>query len=292
MDRRFVARAWRSLRGSRGWIARMCLLALVSFVPVFGGIVVLGYLYGWAREAAWGLEKSLPRRVFGNEDGLLYRRGWFAFVISVVETSVSGLAAFALFSVLVSISGFAASFVALTPGMAFATIMAFLALAVVLAAAACVVQLFVWTGTMRMSLYDTLSSGFQLRRCASMLKHDAPGIARILLMWVVAGLAAGLIVGMLWCVVAFVCVLAMAVAADAGSMVSYGGLAVLGSVATLVFACSLAYLSVVASVTIEAVTCRALGYWTAQFDVARWGSQGDPMPFELMEGSAQHGPSR
>ena len=40
------------------------------------------------------------------------------------------------------------------------------------------------------------------------------------------------------------------------------------------------YVLVVVSVFLEALVARALGYWTMQFDVPRWRSQDDPMPFE------------
>ncbi len=66
------------------------MLGLVSLVPIFGWIVVAGYLYGWARDIAWGVHAPLPAHVFGNEDGRLYSRGFFVLVISFVCSLIPG----------------------------------------------------------------------------------------------------------------------------------------------------------------------------------------------------------
>ena len=45
---------------------------------------MLGYLYGWARDIAWDVHGPMPKHIFGNEDGKLYSRGFFAMVIGFV----------------------------------------------------------------------------------------------------------------------------------------------------------------------------------------------------------------
>ena len=61
--------AWHDIKNSPGWFGKLLVLGLVSLVPIFGWIVVAGYLYGWARDIAWGVHAPLPAHVFGNEGG-------------------------------------------------------------------------------------------------------------------------------------------------------------------------------------------------------------------------------
>ena len=68
--------AWQDIKNSPGWFGKLVLLSLLSLIPIFGWLVVLGYLYGWARDIAWNVHGPLPKRIFGNEDGKLYSRGW------------------------------------------------------------------------------------------------------------------------------------------------------------------------------------------------------------------------
>ena len=74
MEIRYFRTAWDDLRQSPGWFGKIVLLALLNLIPIFGQIVSLGYLYGWAREIAWNVHEPLPEHIFGNEDGKLYRR--------------------------------------------------------------------------------------------------------------------------------------------------------------------------------------------------------------------------
>ena len=39
--------AWQDIKNTPGWFGKLILLSLLSFVPIFGWLVVLGYLYGW-----------------------------------------------------------------------------------------------------------------------------------------------------------------------------------------------------------------------------------------------------
>ena len=104
MQQGYFSRSWEAFRSTEGWFAKICVLALVAFIPILGPIVVSGYLLGWARDAAWGMDNPLPRKVFGNEDGRLYRRGLFAWIISLVM----GLAVFVVVFVCMSLFGLAA----------------------------------------------------------------------------------------------------------------------------------------------------------------------------------------
>lgn len=301
MGQGYFSRAWRALLATKNWFGKICLLALVSLVPIFGTIVVFGYLYGWARDAAWGMDNPLPDRIFGNEDGRLYRRGFFALVISFVV----GLGAAAFFFIGAALIDVVASFaMMLFDGPVFAghgdsslmmfsafSLMWLLGVMFVSLALSLAVQFFVWAGTMRMSVYDTLGSGFQLSRIGAMLRKDPLGMLKIFLMQLLVSFALGIFVVLVWCMVVFVGLLiGMSVmgAGGAAGMSSYGFdvLAVVGTLAVALFAIGLVYLTCVGSIIIQALVCRSLGYWTAQFDVPHWGAQDQPLPFERASGDS------
>ncbi|MEG0620528.1 MAG: DUF4013 domain-containing protein [Raoultibacter sp.] len=84
MQAGYFKTAWEDIKNSPGWVGKVFLLALVMLIPIFGQIVLAGYLYGWARDKAWGVHSPLPAHVFGNVDGKLYSRGFFVFVLGLV----------------------------------------------------------------------------------------------------------------------------------------------------------------------------------------------------------------
>ena len=51
--------AWQDIKNSPGWFGKLVLLSLLSLIPIFGWLVVLGYLYGWARDIAWNVHFTL-----------------------------------------------------------------------------------------------------------------------------------------------------------------------------------------------------------------------------------------
>lgn len=290
MRQEYFSRAWRALHGSDAWFGRVCLLALVSLIPIFGQLVVSGYLLGWARDAAWGMDNPMPKRIFGNEDGSLYRRGFFALVIGLATS----LAVCVCMFVLASLFGLSAGvFSALFDGMrysmgffAFPAMFGSFGLFVAGVVATFAVQFFVWVALMRMSIYDTLSAGFQLGHIWHMIRRDIAGLLKIFFCGLLAALVVGAVMSVVWFVVVFlgmIAVMGVIGVADFSGLSTYGldGLAALGFFAALLFAVAVVFASIVCSVTIQALMYRSLGYWTAQFDVARWGSQDEPLPEPL-----------
>ncbi|MDO4442980.1 MAG: DUF4013 domain-containing protein [Slackia sp.] len=286
MKQGYFSRSWQALRASDAWFGKICLLALVSLIPLFGPLVVSGYLLGWARDAAWGMDNPLPKRIFGNEDGALYRRGFFALVVSLAFAAAVCVCVF----VCMGFFGLAAGALsALFGGRHLAGILMFPALfgsfgvfaAGIVAAFA--VQFFVWVSLMRMSIYDTLSSAFQIGHVWSMIRRDPAGLIKIFFCSFLATLVVGAAMSIVWFVVLFlgmIFALGMAGIADFSGLSAYGfdGIALLGLAAAAVFALAVFYLSIVCGVMIQALVYRSLGYWTARFDVASWGSQDDPLP--------------
>ena len=292
----YFAAAWRDIKSSPGWLGKLVLLSLIALIPVFGLIVVYGYAYGWARDIAWGARTPLPARIFGNEDGRLYSRGFFALVIGFVCALVPGFVS--AMGGMVSGAGLFGLGWTLHDGSAWlpfglASGLIGLLLSLVSVALTVLVAVFQWVGTMRMSIYGRLSAGFQIGRIWAMIRHDAGGLIRILGMAVVLFLATGAAIGLL--ALAFMLVIlfaaafaavgflaspfeAAALSATAGTAAAFGVWALLGIV------------SVVASVFVSLMVARAVGYWTRGFDVPAWRGQDDPMPFELAGGAYTGGP--
>ena len=230
MQQGYFSRSWEAFRSTEGWFAKICVLALVAFIPILGPIVVSGYLLGWARDAAWGMDNPLPRKVFGNEDGRLYRRGLFAWIISLVM----GLAVFVVVFVCMSLFGLAAGvFSTLFDGAYAAGFLAIPAtigsfgIGAVSLVVSFAAQFFIWIGCMRMSIYDTLSAGFQIGQIWSMIKRDPVGLLKIFLYELVASLLIGVVLAVIWTVLVFVGMIAAMVfvgAADLSGMAAFAGL--------------------------------------------------------------------
>lgn len=314
MQQGYYSRAWNDIKNSPGWFGKLCLLALLDFIPIFGPIVAYGYLGGWARDIAWGVKSPLPARIFGNEDGKLYRRGWFVFAALFIYAAI----AWALTSLLMGFAGAAAGGAAGAYGngrMAPASA-GFDALGFVMGVLAFVVAIaivfFALAGTARSVIYDRFSPAFQISTLWKMIKHDASGIVRILLMALVVGLIIGIAVS---CAIFVVIFLSIFIGIFTGgpafmNMMSgsyddlaygygygYGSsdaaflsflqsiLPVLGLGILLLAA--VCYLAVVGQMFITALVFRAMGYWTQGFEVAKWGGQDAPLPFEAEQAQAQ-----
>ena len=287
MRQHYFKTAWRDVVRSPRWFTRFLVLALVSLIPVFGWIVVSGYLLGWARDIAWGAHTPLPEHVFDNSDGMLYRRGLFSAVIVAVCALVpyliaavgrvvstgSATGARMLFQGMFSDGSFPVNVMFSTWGMvtALATL-----------AAAFFAVLFGLVGSMRMSIYGRLSAGFQLGRSWAMIRRDLGGLLRIVGMALLVGLAAGVVLLVLLGVISLV-VGALAVAGyRAIDFLEPAGVFIVLLAGMFVLFVSLVCIVVVKFIAMfcGALIARALGYWTCQFDVPQWRGQDDPMPFE------------
>ena len=295
MQIQYYKTAWGDIKNSKGWFGKLCLLALVGFIPIFGAIVQYGYLYGWAREAAWGVREPMPQRLFGNEDGKLYRRGWFVFVVvfvfslipSIVIGIGSGAQQYAFYS------NAANDFSSVGVMSPVGSLLYYIGLVLGL-----LMSILAWIGSMRVVIYDRLSPGFQFGKIWKMFRHDTGGIMRIfgmnLLVSFIVGLVISIIVMVLFSGTIITAVSAMASSgydmqslqymndaeATAFALQFMSSAGIVGLLSMLVggFAISLG------SVFAMTLVARALGYWAAQFDVPRWRGQDDPMPFELQNG--------
>ena len=271
MNKGYYQAAWNDIKNSPGWFGKICLLALIDLIPIFGIIVNRGYQLTWSREIAWDLNKPMPAKIFGNEDGKLYRRGWFALVISLVMAIVPAI----IYSIAIAVNGGSADNWNLPSAV----------LMVVYVLAAFAFGLAALVGEMRMTIYDSLSAGLGFKQIWKMMKHDSNGMLRILGM----ELLLLLIFTAIFSVIVFVAVFFAFMAIGATGLASFGAggarmgafemifasLAVMFPVIIAIF-----YFSVVAMVFVDMVVLRAMGYWTRNFQVDRWGDKNAPLPFE------------
>lgn len=291
MQTGYFSAAWQDLKNSPGWFGKILLLALVSLIPVFGWIVVAGYLYGWARDIAWGVHAPMPAHIFGNEDGKLYSRGFFILVIAVVCSLipwvidlVGSIATGGWYGVGHYRGG---GFTSLPFGMlsgVFSMIFFVLSLA-----ASVFATLFTWIGSMRTSIYGRLSAGFQFGKMWSMLRHDVGGMLRILGMTILLGIGVWIVTMILIFFVVFVSIVlgAFATGGNMNINASHPSGALVGMIfgiggVAFIFMVLAGFVAMAVSIMISAIVARAVGYWTRQFDVPAWRGQDDPMPFELM----------
>ena len=292
MQIRYYQTAWNDIKNSPGWFGKLCLLALLNFIPVFGQIVTYGYLYGWAREMAWGTHRPMPTSIFANDDGKFWRRGWFLCVIAFVfglipsiivtvgqslqGTSMGTLAS--LYSNTYTTTPIAAGGAAATAGIGSL-------IAIIGAILSLLVSLFVWIASMRTAIYDRLSAGFQFGKIWSMFRYDTKGIFKIFGMNLIVSLIISIIVGIVLGI-ALAIMIGIGIGLSSGSheAASVAAMSLIGIMSLVILV--IVYFIVVGAMFVETLVARALGYWTMQFEVPKWRGQDDPMPFELVYAAA------
>ena len=67
MEKGYFAAAWGDVTKSPGWASVVLRLGLLCLIPIFGVVVMYGYLFSWARDIAWNVHRPLPRKIFANE---------------------------------------------------------------------------------------------------------------------------------------------------------------------------------------------------------------------------------
>ncbi|MEG0477026.1 MAG: DUF4013 domain-containing protein [Raoultibacter sp.] len=293
MQAGYFKTAWEDIKNSPGWVGKIFLLALVMIIPIFGQIVLAGYLYGWARDKAWGVHSPLPAHIFGNVDGKLYSRGFFVCVLGLVCALVPFFVQI-LFDMFTGVSDSLYGWNSHQGAGPLLMISAFLGMlslifSVILSVAA---SFFLWVGSLRISVYDRLSAGFQFGKIWAMFRHDPNGLLRILGMNIILALVMGLLMSIaifILIFVAFFFAMSLGMTGAASTMGDLGPAAMgfVSIILLLVFGLLLigGYLFSAFMVFTEMLTARALGYWMLQFEVPAWRGQDDPMPFELRERS-------
>ncbi len=285
MNGKYYRTSMDDIKSSEGWFGKICLLGLLSFVPVFGQMTLYGYAYEWAHKAAWGVKDPLPKKIFGRPGSKMLRWGWFVLVIVFL---------FALIPSIISMIGSIMNSVG-SPDTVYtgygrrtvgsgnpALIAAGGLFSLVGSVLAIFTYVFAWVGCIRMTMYDRLGTGLQLGKVWKMAAHDFGGLMRILGM----SLIFGIIFGIIAFVVCMGIVMIAVIPAVAGGMyVASNSSAALGYILTSMLVAApfflvLIYFLCVAQSFLTILIARAVGYWARQFDVASWGTKDDPLPFE------------
>ncbi|MCL1797985.1 MAG: DUF4013 domain-containing protein [Eggerthellaceae bacterium] len=280
MQIEYFKTAFNDIKSTPYWIGKLCLLTLVSFIPIFGTIVVGGYLYGWARDVAWGINAPMPKQIFGNEDGKLYERGFYILLLSWVLSFIPLMIYYALI-VIPSLGLSAADPYAIDTGALAAVSIFSLLINLVYIAVTIFVSFFIWVGSMRISIYGQLSPGFQLKKIWAMIRKDPKGIFKILGMSILIGFIIGFIATIIVVIGIVLVAAAMGltlagIGADPGYVVGY-------FLGMIVFLLVFMFPIMVLAMWLQALVARALGYWTWQFNVPLWRGKDDPMPFEQQQ---------
>lgn len=142
-----VSAAWDDVKATKGWFGKVCLMALMYFVPVLNWVVD-GYALRWARQLSLGQVEGLPKKIFCDR----------AFVNGAMKFLVSLVAAIAV-SIVSSIIGLV-PFVGALAGIAFGIF----------------VDMFMNIAYVRMSLFDELGEGFNIKAAFNSMKKE-PGKA-------------------------------------------------------------------------------------------------------------------
>lgn len=246
------------------WFGILLLLGIVGCIPIFGAVVMYGFLLRWAREAAWRIESPMRSRVFDNSDGVLYAFGWRAFGLALLYALIPGIVSAVLMSGQVA-AQMASGALA---GSAFggSTVLAAdvtldLPGQIITLAVEWLIVPIIWVGMMRMALYRDISAGLQIGKIFQMIRRDVGGLVPAWIVFCVlntaVSFAASMVTNSAWLM-----------AADPSAQA-------LGMSMLLLLT---AYALQVASVFLMAIALRTAGRWTAQFEVAQWGPKEAPLP--------------
>lgn len=298
MNGQYYRTALQDITSSKGWFKKLLLLGLIDFIPVFGQMTVYGYAYEWAHKAAWGMQTSMPEKIYGRKNSKMLRWGWFNIVIGIVMAIIPIIIIW-IGNALTGINAndeityyhrapSAGSYIASGFGTLFVVVGYILTF---------VAMFFTWIGSMRMTIYNRLGSGLQFKQIWTMLKKDFGGIMRIFGMELIFMLIAGIVLFIIFLIVMFTAFFSVGISAAGNLPYMYGGgdsdrmmfdILLSMVLVTLPLFILLVYAFSVYDVFVQLLVTRALGYWTRQFDVAHWGKDTDPLPFER-EASADDG---
>jgi hypothetical protein len=263
-NRSYLARSWKALMLNRGWWKTIAILMLVELIPIIGPIVVMGYCFRWAREAAWGIEDPIPSKM--GDLGAVIKSGAIVFLVMLV------------WGIIISAAYSALSIIPFVGGI-FAGLGIF---------AAIVVVMVVFVMALRAVVYDKVGPGFQIAQAWEMCRNEPGGLFRILGMYLLFGLINLVIACSVFAIMMVGLVYSSAFMPR--SSFSYGpnstGVALThqtSALTTIVPAVVVILIIVVLAVMFiqmmgYALCSRALGYWMAQFEPAKWGGSRAGVP--------------
>ncbi len=277
------------LTRDKGWIKPVLVLTLVSWIPIFGQIVVAGYALEWARLTAWGVDSAPKQR--GVDYGKVLSTGGRAFLVTITLGLVITLvlqilfpgSLAALYSSMTGLSGFAAMFNIAAGGV----------MSMVLWILVLLSSTFVNAAALRATLYDSFSAGWRLDRLFQMIGRDFGGFLKTYVVSLLGGLISMVytaVVSFLGGIVVSIGVLgAVSFVGISGSYMDEGEYLIRqllswgAGPALLIVICAiaLAFIGAALGTAMNLVSINAVGQWFCRFDVNRWGTSAAPLPNDV-----------
>lgn len=252
----YMDRAWNDLATDDDWWKATLVLGFMNCVPIIGQIIMFGYLFDWAKEAAWGMHTPLSRKL--GDLGRCARYGFLACWVMLIW--IAPVVIVGLLLGLIPVVG---------PILRF-LVELFAVLVAALAAA----------GAFRSIIYERVMPGLQIRRVFRMFRRDPGGFGQsfCVILLVIPLLAAALFIVLLPTLPFIDVIVSMASAKVLGT--DLVPLALWG-VVTIVVSLIVWIAGAIVSAFISALYMRSLGYWMEQFKPDTWRSPSAPMPFEV-----------
>ncbi|MBY4797789.1 DUF4013 domain-containing protein [Collinsella sp. AGMB00827] len=281
--------SWKSLTRDKGWIKPVLILAVLSWIPIFGSIVFLGFANEWARLSAWGVN-SAPKQS-GVDRNKILTTGVRVFLVRL-----SMGCALAIIQSILLFHSF--DWLSLAYGNTDLLPLAFaskgLSYAIVAVVFNSLISVVIMAASLRAVLYDRFQAGWRLDRIFEMISRDVRGFFKTYLVAVIAGVIAAVFAAF----VSFLAIIAFSLflmnslsaafivqSAELSSsefisllsreLLTSGGGAVMGLV---VLGIVVLFIGAVLNTALNLVTVHAVGQWFSRFDVEHWGKSEDPLP--------------
>ena len=280
--------SWKMLARDKGWVKPLLIIALVSWIPVFGKIVVLGYGLEWARLTAWGID-STPKQS-RIDFRKMFLTGCTAYLISLfMGLVIVALGTFAfggVYQVACITSGATGIFSDGSLETLFEAAF-FGEVSVPILILNLVVNLlletFILAAEMRSTLYDSFTAGWRVDRLFQMVVRDLGGFIHVCAISALGALICS--VGDVLIAIAARIIALRGMVGFTLSMLSTSNLmeavlrvGILPALGILVVGILVLFALQVLEVALQLVTINAMGQWFERFDVGRWGASGDRLP--------------
>lgn len=264
-NRKYFSRSWAMLTKEKGWIKPILVLAIAVVVPIAGALGVSGYAFEWARLSAWGVESSPKQSKVGV--GACIAAGWRVFVVGLVwwvAWFIASNIVLWLFGAILG-SGFAGfvNFLLLVASFFFALV--------------------VTAAGLRATIYTKITAGLNPVRVFEMVRRDASGLAKIVLIPLATG-AIAFVLAIIFYLAVIVAMIGAVASAYGTSMYSDAGSAaalnqIMAALGGLIPAFVLfGYVMSVLTVSAQLLEINSVGLWMSQFNVPAWGGPNDPLP--------------
>lgn len=279
--------SWKMLTRDKGWIKPLLIIALVSWIPIVGPVVVLGYGLEWARLTAWGVDSAPKQR--GVDLKKMVITGCTAYLISLlmglVVVALGWFAFGGVFTVSAVSSG--ATLFCSDGGLEEIIQLVFDGslqpwLAIVIFVVDLFLEMFILAAELRSTLYDSFTAGWRIDRLFQMVVRDFGGFVHVCAISALGAVIISACDGLVILIGGAIIIRSVIgltfnlnISALMGSVMNVG---ILPALLILVLAVIILFAFQVLEVALQLVTINAMGQWFQRFDVNRWGVSADPLP--------------